>query len=548
MAMAVRISYFILILILTFAQYSKGQIISEEKLTDVPFVSVLQHSDNELIYVGNKRDPDSYKNYITLIKKDLKGDIIWERNIEWEFDCTVEDAQILPDRNIIIAGGARTSFYQSNPFILKTDPDGETLWSRFYQSGNQADHIISTSDGGYLFAYFDNGSGLMKLDADGDSIWSSRIGNGKPYGLAETSEAVYLMVDDEDDNIVLSSIGSSGEILWKRTFGGDGIDRPADVINAFNGDDYLFAGNSYSEDTGDDFYIGLLDCFGYVNWTKTFGGKGTDLCYDLMQSSDGDFIAVGSSNSFNEDGRFDFYIVKFDTYGNIIWEKTFPGSGNEEYLAQNVFETSYGSFLIAGPKLSGSAPTGDFYLVEFIYPTQFELSFESDKQTVTNPPFEVKFTNNTSDPQYYDFVWHFGDGESLESNDNIVFHEYKENGFFDVKLVAYENDFGSVDSLVYENYINISGISTSIQDIEAFKTSEILIQPNPFSRHTVISFNNPDNYNYTLRIIDQNGKVVRKIDNLRGQSLELSRDGLPSGIYFIELTGKKTSRAKLLIE
>jgi len=297
----------------------------------------------------------------------------------------------------------------------------------------------------------------MKLNANGDSIWSHKIGNGKPSGLAETSEAVYLMVDNEDYDIVLNSIGSDGEIIWKRIFGGKGDDQPVDVINASNGDDYLFAGNSFSDETGDDFYIGLLDCFGYVNWTKTFGGQGTDLCYKLIESSDGHFIAVGSSNSYNEDGRFDFYVVKFDTYGNIIWEKTFPGPDNENYLANNVFETSYGSYIVAGPKVSDSGPKGVSYLVEF----------KATRTSVRNTLFDQKPILN--------------------------------------------------------------------------------IHPNPFSSTTIISFDNPYNESYILRIIDQNGKLIKEMSDIRSNSIELNREDLPSGIYFLELSGKNISRAKLLI-
>ena len=544
----ISLSLLIGIAVIALPEYSFAQIIKEKTLTNTPAVSILQYSDNEYIYVGAEKSQDRYNYDVTLAKKDLNGDIKWKKTIEWKFDCTVRDAAILPDNNIIIAGSARKSIYQSYPFIMKTDPNGDTLWTRYYKTGHQAEKVIGTSDGGYLFAYYSNGNGLMKLDANGDLLWSRMIGNGKPYGLAETAEAVYLLVDDEDENIVLSSIGSNGEVLWKRIFGGDGKDQPVDVINASNGDDYLFAGRYFSEQTGDDFYIGLLNCFGYTAWTKSFGGPGTDLCFDLMESSDGNFIAVGISDSFNENGKFDFYAVKFDSWGNTIWTKTFPIADNGNYMAQNVFETSYGSFLIAGPKLSSSAPTEDSYLVEFIYPTRFDISFESDQQLFTSSPFTVQFTNNTANAEYYDFVWYFGDGESLVSNNSSVFHKYQKNGSFNVKLVAFENDFGSVDSIVYEDYIYSTGISTQVNNQESIQTPTLNIQPNPFNTKTIISFDNPDNDIYAFRIIDLNGKIIKKMDNIRGSSIELSRSNLPSGIYFIELSGRISSRGKLVIE
>jgi hypothetical protein len=544
----IRLYSVIVLVNITIQLDSFAQIINEKTVTNTPAVSILQCSDDTYIYVGTERNPTHHKFDVILTRKDINGEIIWNKTIDWEFDCTVRDAAILSDNSIVIAGSARKSIYQSYPFVMKTDPHGDTLWARHYPTGHQAEKVIGTSDGGYLFAYYSNGCGLMKLDADGLSIWSKQVGNGKPYGLAETSEAVYLVVDDEDENITLSSIDSNGEVLWKRIFAGAGKAQPVDVINASNGDDYLFAGRSFSDRSDEDFYVGLLNCFGYTAWTRTFGGLGTDMCFDLMESSNGGFIAVGVSNSFNKEGKFDFYAVKFDFLGNTIWTKTFPGVEDGDFLASKLYETSHGSFLIAGPKLSGSVPADESYLVEFIYPTQFGISFESDRQSLTSPPFVVQFTNRTAHAQYYDFVWYFGDGESLASNDNTVFHEYQESGSYDVKLVAFEHDFGSVDSLVYEDYITIAGINTSVQIRESIQATLLNIHPNPFSHATIISFDNPDHEIHTFRLFDLNGRLVKLMDHVRGDHIELSRSGLPAGIYFVELSGRTTSRGKLLIE
>jgi hypothetical protein len=74
------------------------------------------------------------------------------------------------------------------------------------------------------------------------------------------------------------------------------------------------------------------------------------------------------------------------------------------------------------------------------------------------------------------------------------------------------------------------------------------IQPNPFNNKTIISFDNPDNDIYTFRIIDQNGKLIKTMDNIRGSFIELSRSNLPSGIYYVELSGKTSRHGKLLVE
>lgn len=528
----------------TFSQVIKEKVVSNEH-----FASILQFSDNELIYVGTKQNPHQNENEVTLTKKDLNGEIVWQKNIEMDYNCTVVDAAVVSENNIIIVGGASKFTSQSIPFALKTDANGSELWTKYFNSGLQAEKVIENFDGGYLIAYYAEGSHLMKLKNNGELVWSKKVSEGRPHGLTETSEAVYLVVDDQNNDIILTSIGSLGEVLWKLDFGGPGIDKPVAVLNDRSiGDNYLVAGTYLSDDSGDDFYIAMIDCFGYITWTKTFGGKGTDLCYDLMQASDGDFIAVGASNSYNEEGRFDYFAVKIDTYGNAVWERTFHGKDNLNYHATNIFETSYGSFLLAGSKLHDSRYLKEAYLVEFINPTQLNISFESDKQTLTDSPYKVQFTNSTPFAEYLDFVWDFGDGQTLPSDDNIVIHEYKEEGLYDVKLTASSSDFGSIDSVVFDKYINCAFDNSILDNTNPIGASQPKIQPNPFNRKTTISFNNPDNDLFSLRIIDSNGMLVQEMHNIRGSSVELNRNQLPPGLHFVQLSGKSTSVAKILIE
>jgi hypothetical protein len=541
--------YFFILAILAVKVDTFSQVIREQVLVNEPFAKILQSPDDAMIYVGTKANSNSYANDVTLTKKDMNGGIFWKKNIEMDFNCSVNDAAVLSDGHIIIVGGARASTYQSNSFVLKTDSNGDALWTRYYHAGRQAEMVIENHNGGYLFAYYSEGSHLMKIDSDGDSIWAQRVGVGRPHGLAETSEAVYLMVDDHNSDIVLSSIGSAGEVMWKLNFGGPGIDRPAAVLNdMFNGDNYVIAGTYSNGESDDDFYVGLIDCFGYTKWIKTFGGPGTDLCYQLTQASDGDFLAVGTSNSYSTNGKFQFYVLKIDINGNVVWEKTFTGDDHVDYHATDAFETSYGSLVLAGSKSHDSGNMREAYLFEFINPTQLNISIESDKQVLTSPPYRVEFTNNTPFMEYLDFVWDFGDGESIHSNDNTIIHEYKEVGLFDVKLIASASDFGSIDSVVLESYINCRVDVTTSIGTEAVRLSEPKVQPNPFNNKTMISFDNPDHDLFSLRIIDQNGRILQEINNLRGSSVEINRKNLPPGLHFVELTGKKTRVAKIVIE
>ena len=76
----------------------------------------------------------------------------------------------------------------------------------------------------------------------------------------------------------------------------------------------------------------------------------------------------------------------------------------------------------------------------------------------------------------------------------------------------------------------------------------LVIYPNPFSDRTIIQFPNPGNTLHRLVITDLNGKIVKSLGNIPGESYELNAGDLQKGIYFIELRGEEVHRGKILIQ
>ena len=99
-----------------------------------------------------------------------------------------------------------------------------------------------------------------------------------------------------------------------------------------------------------------------IQWQKSFGGSTDDSLQALRQTSDGGFIVGGASKSVASGnktsmghGGLDYWVLKLDTDGNKIWEKSFGGSGNDELRA--VQQTSEGGYILGG--FSDSAPSGN---------------------------------------------------------------------------------------------------------------------------------------------------------------------------------------------
>jgi hypothetical protein len=109
---------------------------------------------------------------------------------------------------------------------------------------------------------------------------------------------------------------------------------------------YLIAGATNNNRLNDcDVYIMKTDGGGIFQWEKIFGGNSPDYAYSMIQSEDGNYLVTGFSQSFGG-GDADVYLLKIDPSGNKIYEKTIGGTGNEE--AREIIRSSDGNYLIIG--------------------------------------------------------------------------------------------------------------------------------------------------------------------------------------------------------
>jgi len=108
---------------------------------------------------------------------------------------------------------------------------------------------------------------------------------------------------------------------------------------------------SFKRHAGGDYWIIKLNTNGEKQWSKFFGGTFTDTPYDIIETSDNGFIAVGSSDSDdvdinNSNGSYDFWVIKFDVTGNLIWEKSYGGSEIDE--AHAIVNSEDENYIIVG--------------------------------------------------------------------------------------------------------------------------------------------------------------------------------------------------------
>lgn len=276
--------------------------------------SVQQTSDGGYVIAGDTTSFNSKENEIYLVKTDLSGNKIWEKNIGGDGVYYGETVQQTGDGGYMIAGTVISSDYRDyDIFLMKTDASGNKIWGKRF-GGKEVDSCHS-----------------MQLASDGGCIIA-----GDTYSFGSAWNDVYLIKTD-----------ASGDRIWEKTVGGKGYDWGYSVLQTGDGG-FIVAGSTSSFGKGDyNAYLIKTDTTGNKIWEKNLGGDGDDFIYSVALSGDGGYILAGITNSFG-DGRSTVYAVKTDASGNLIWEKHFGGDGAAS--GQHVCSGRDGGFIIVGGK------------------------------------------------------------------------------------------------------------------------------------------------------------------------------------------------------
>jgi hypothetical protein len=153
-------------------------------------------------------------------------------------------------------------------------------------------------------------------------------------------------------------------VKFAKTYGGTGIEHARSVQQTSDGG-YIVAGFTSSFGAGGrDILLIKTDAFGNLQWAKTYGGTDDDMNWGgwgAQQTSDGGYIVVGWTFSFGAGGS-DIFLIKTDANGDIIWAKTYGGTGNE--YGYYVQQTSGGGYIVVGYTNSFGAGSYDIILIK----------------------------------------------------------------------------------------------------------------------------------------------------------------------------------------
>jgi hypothetical protein len=254
---------------------------------------------------------------------------------------------------------------------------------------DDATSIQQTTDGGYIvagFSYSTDGDvtghhggsdyWIVKLDVTANLQWQKSFGGlseDYPYSIQQTTDGGYIVAgySSSTDGDVTGNHGggdcwvvkldATGNLQWQRLLGGSEYDFANSIQQTTDGG-YIVAGGSASADGdvtgnhgGEDYWVVKLDATGNLLWQKSFGGSDDEEAWSIQQTTDGGYIVAGSSYSTDGDvtgnhGGEDYWIVKLYATGNLQWQKSLGGSGDED--AWSIQQTTDDGYIVAGESFS----------------------------------------------------------------------------------------------------------------------------------------------------------------------------------------------------
>lgn len=486
-------------------------------------------------------------------------EIEWQKNLGGSEGETAKSIQPTTDGGYIVAGtsssinGDVTGNHGSSDFwITKLNSSGGIEWQKSLggSSEDQAQSIKQTVDNGYVVAGFSSSNDgdvggnqgnydfwIVKLSPAGALQWQKSLGGSESdtaYDISQTDDGGYLVLGTSssiDGDVTgnhgfadywLVKLNANGNMEYQNSYGGSGFDI-ALKIEATTDGGHILVGNSSSNDgdvTGHqgngDYWIVKITQTGSLQWQKTLGGSEGDYGNSIRQAPEGGYIVAGSSYSNDGDvtgnhGSGDYWIVKLSQTGNLEWQKSLGGSGED--IAQDIQVVAGGYIVIGGVESSDGDITGYQGSVDYWTVKLNEMADIQWQKTLGGSSFD--------------------EGWSIEQTND--------NGFI-VAGGSYSND-GDVTGNQGGSDYWIVKLEPDPLGVGEFN-NQINIYPNPVS--DVLNFQANEPIKAVLVFNQLGQKVMDSVHDEMGVQLNIS--ALPTNLYFVVVeTGRASETYKIIV-
>lgn len=385
-----------------------------------------------------------------------------------------------------------------------------------------------------LFLIFSFSGYFLYAQTAPDTLWTKHFGGiheDSSTCIRENSDSSLIIIGTTDqtgngmNDIWLIKTDENGNMLWDKTFGGNQNDFSIMGQQTADGG-FIIAGTTESFGNGmRDFWLIKTDADGNEEWNQTYGTAENDRTQYVEQTSDGGYVVTGGTGNF-ENNNQDVWLIKTDENGNLEWQQTYGGNGNEK--TYTVHQETDGNYILAGLTSSYGNGMYDAYLIKtdslgneiwsYVYGTDvldycYSIDITSDGDFILGG-----LTNATANGDVDvlamkisdsgDEIWTKNIG--LTGDDPAIFIEQTKDGGY--VLAGYTNSFGNGHNDVYIVKLAPDATTDAEDIIDQPSGYHLWNYPNPF--------NPPSTIRFSSELFPQNERLEIKIFNLKGQTVK----------------------------
>lgn len=429
------------------------------------------------------------------------------------------------DGGYIIAGSTNSKGNSNTDvYLLKIDSFGKIEWSKTYGGTDLewAQSVEQNLDSGFIIAGFTNAVGMggydmyvVRTDKNGDTLWTKSYGGTDwdfAYSVQPAADGGFIIAGETysfglgNNDMYIVKTDGFGNPQWSKTYGGEGSDFANQIRKTLDGG-YIIAGaSSTSINQNPDLCVIKITQTGDTTWTKKYGGDSTDIAYSIHQSSDGTYIVAGNTKSFGA-GKMDFYLLRLNSSGDTLWTNIFGGTEDESWYS--VSENLLGNYIMTGYSYSTiGGGKEDVYLFilnkngNYVQSTTFGGA-ENERG------YSIAQAKNGG----YAIV-----GSTLSYG----------NGFSDVYFIKTKADGLTGNPLVQVYFDSLFKVSI---EPKAINNSILSIFPNPSSNTINFLFDN-NQLAQSFRLFNAIGTEVITYHNIESSFFTIRRANLSDGQYY----------------
>lgn len=475
-------------------------------------------------------------------------------------------------------------------------------WQKVIMTGfdDRINDIIQTSDGGYIsLAQTNTAPGysykcaISKIDYNGNPVWNKTIGgSGRDFGkkIIRLSDGNFIIIGSttstdgdmsghaSSEKMWVFKMDNSGNFIWKKFYSGEWLN---DILPITDG--YILLGGVVNTSDISDIRIHKITLDGNLVWTKTYGGDADDNGVRINFTPDNNYIIFAQTRSnngavTNNHGQQDAWVMKLDTSGNLLSQKTYGGT-NWEYATDFFKDTDgyvfWGQTSSMDGDLAGVAVDSDsdywMFKTDFNGNILWQKKIGSNYSEYYNWGKIIKSTDNNYIA--LGLVWNgnktvYGSGYhsasdiwlvKFDTSGNIIWKKCWGGSSYDYAMNFIQNNDGSIviagSTNSQDGDLTGSGKNTAKEDTWIFKLFP----------EAVLSINEINNDNTLINIFPNpasdyiNIETDKKIENVEiftitGQLIKSSKEkkvdvsSLTKGTYIIKIHTSEGTRTYKIIK